>query len=122
MRLVVSVGTRGRHVGPGDPDAEPQLPGDPGNGATDPDIYYAGQGIILQDNIYQGLLQYKGGTATPTIIPDLATSYMESKNYTVYTLKLRHGVYFHDGTPFTSAAVAPSFARRLAWARAPPTW
>lgn len=92
---------------------------DPGNGATDPDIYYAGQGIILQDNIYQGLLQYKGGTATPTIIPDLATSYMESKNYTVYTLKLRHGVYFHDGTPFTSAAVAPSFARRLAVGQGP---
>ena len=42
---------------------------DPGNGAADPAIYYAGQGIILQDNIYQGLLQYMGGTATPTIIP-----------------------------------------------------
>ena len=92
---------------------------DPGNGATDPDIYYAGQGIILQDNIYQGLLQYAGGTATPTIIPDLATSYTASKNYTVYTLKLRHGVYFHDGTPFTSAAVAPSFARRLAVGQGP---
>ncbi len=92
---------------------------DPGNGATDPDIYYAGQGIILQDNIYQGLLQYKGGTATPTIIPDLATSYTVNKAYTVYTLKLRHGVTFHDGTPFTSAAVAPSFARRLAVGQGP---
>lgn len=92
---------------------------DPGNGATDPDIYYAGQGIILQNNVYQGLLQYQGGTATPTIIPDLATSYTVSKHYTVYTLKLRRGVYFHDGTPFTSAAVAPSFARRLAVGQGP---
>jgi peptide/nickel transport system substrate-binding protein len=92
---------------------------DPGNGATDPDIYYAGQGIILQDNIYQGLLQYKGGTATPTIIPDLATSYTVNKTHTVYTFKLRHGVLFHDGTPFTSAAVAPSFARRLAVGQGP---
>ena len=92
---------------------------DPGSGAGDPDIYYAGQGIILQDNTYQGLLQYAGGTATPTIIPDLAASYTVSKNYTVYTLKLRHGVYFHDGTPFTSAAVAPSFARRLAVGQGP---
>jgi peptide/nickel transport system substrate-binding protein len=92
---------------------------DPGSGSGDPDIYYAGQGIILQDNLYQGLLQYEGGTATPTIIPDLATSYTVNKGYTVYTLKLRHGVLFHDGTPFTSAAVAPSFARRLAVGQGP---
>ena len=92
---------------------------DPGTGATDPDIYYAGQGIILQNNIYQGLLQYQGGSATPMIVPDLATGYTVSKNYTVYTLTLRHGVLFHDGTPFTSAAVAPSFARRLAVGQGP---
>jgi peptide/nickel transport system substrate-binding protein len=92
---------------------------DPGTGATDPDVYYAGQGIILQDNIYQGLLRYKPGTATPTIVPDLATSWTVAKNYTVYTLELRHGVLFHDGTPFTSAAVAPSFKRRLAVGQGP---
>ncbi|HYZ57565.1 MAG TPA: ABC transporter substrate-binding protein [Streptosporangiaceae bacterium] len=92
---------------------------DPGSGATDPDIYYAGQGIILQDNIYQGLLQYKPGTATPTIVPDLATSWTVSKNDTVYTFKLHHGVLFHDGTPFTSAAVEPSFKRRLAVGQGP---
>src|SRR3979411_2614993 len=62
---------------------------DPGNGATDPAVYYAGQGIILQDNIYQGLLQYKGGTPTPTIMPDLATSWKASKNNQAYTLTPR---------------------------------
>jgi peptide/nickel transport system substrate-binding protein len=92
---------------------------DPGSGATDPAVYYAGQGIILQDNIYQGLLQYEGGTATPTIIPDLATSWKMSKNNTVFTLTLRHGVLFHDGTSFTSAAVEPSFARDLAVGQGP---
>jgi peptide/nickel transport system substrate-binding protein len=92
---------------------------DPGSGATDPAIYYAGQGIILQDNIYQGLLQYKGGTGTPTIVPDLATSWKASANNTVFTLALRSGVSFHDGTPFTSAAVAPSFARDLAVGQGP---
>jgi peptide/nickel transport system substrate-binding protein len=92
---------------------------DPGTGATDPDVYYAGQGIILQNNIYQGLLQYKPGTSTPAIIPDLATSWTPSKNNTVFTLALRHGVLFHDGTPFTSAAVEPSFARRLAVGQGP---
>lgn len=92
---------------------------DPGNGATDPAIYYAGQGIILQDNIYQGLLQYKGGTATPTIIPDLATSWKASQDNSVFTLTLRHGVLFHDGTRFTSAAVQPSFERDLAVGQGP---
>jgi peptide/nickel transport system substrate-binding protein len=92
---------------------------DPGNGATDPAVYYAGQGIILQDNIYQGLLQYQGGTATPTIIPDLATSWKASADNTVFTLTLRRGVLFHDGTPFTSAAVQPSFARDLAVGQGP---
>jgi peptide/nickel transport system substrate-binding protein len=92
---------------------------DPGNGATDPAIYYAGQGILLQDNIYQGLLQYQGGTATPVIIPDLATSWKASANNTVFTLTLRRGVLFHDGTPFTSAAVKPSFDRDLAVGQGP---
>jgi peptide/nickel transport system substrate-binding protein len=92
---------------------------DPGNGATDPAIYYAGQGIILQDNIYQGLLQYQGGTATPAIIPNLATGWKASKNNTVFTLALRHGVLFHDGTKFTSAAVKPSFDRDLAVGQGP---
>jgi peptide/nickel transport system substrate-binding protein len=92
---------------------------DPGTGATDPDIYYAGQGIILQDNIYQGLLQYEPGTATPTIIGDLATSWTAAKNNTVFTFQLRQGVKFHDGTPFTSAAVEPSFARRAAVGQGP---
>jgi peptide/nickel transport system substrate-binding protein len=92
---------------------------DPGSGATDPAIYYAGQGIILQDNIYQGLLQYRGGTATPTIVPDLATSWKAAQNNTAFTLTLRRGVRFHDGQPFTSAAVAPSFARDLAVGQGP---
>jgi peptide/nickel transport system substrate-binding protein len=92
---------------------------DPGTGAADPDVYYAGQGIVLQDNIYQGLLQYQGGTATPTIIPDLATSWTASQNNTVFTLKLRQGVLFHDGTAFTSAAVEPSFQRRAAVGQGP---
>jgi peptide/nickel transport system substrate-binding protein len=92
---------------------------DPGSGATDPAVYYAGQGIILQDNIYQGLLQYEGGTATPTIIADLATSWKVAKNNKVFVLKLRHGVLFHDGTPFTSAAVRPSFDRDLAVGQGP---
>jgi peptide/nickel transport system substrate-binding protein len=87
-----------------------QDPGQP----PDPDIYYAGQGLELQDNIYEGLLQYQPGTATPTIVGDLATSWTASPDNRVFTFQLRHGVLFHDGTPFTSTAVQPSFARRTA--------
>ncbi|MCW2755095.1 MAG: transporter substrate-binding protein [Marmoricola sp.] len=86
-----------------------QDPGQP----PDPDIYYAGQGLILTTNAYEGLLTYKGGTATPTLEPSLATSWTASKDNKTYTFELRKGVTFHDGTPFTSAAVKPSFDRRL---------
>jgi peptide/nickel transport system substrate-binding protein len=85
-----------------------QDPGQP----PDPDIYYAGQGLILTTNTYEGLLAYEGGTATPTLIPALATSWTASPDKKVYTFELRKGVMFHDGTPFTSAAVKASFDRR----------
>jgi peptide/nickel transport system substrate-binding protein len=87
-----------------------QDPGQP----PDPAVYYAGQGIILQDNMYDGLVQYAGGKAARQIIPDLATTWTVSSDATTYTFQLRHGVVFHDGTSFTSTAVAPSFARDAA--------
>ena len=42
-----------------------QDPGQP----PDPAVYYAGQGLLLQDNIYQGLVQYEPGTAQRLISP-----------------------------------------------------
>jgi peptide/nickel transport system substrate-binding protein len=86
---------------------------DPGQ-PPDPDVYYAGEGLLLTRNMYQGLLQYKTSTAQRVLEPELATSWSVSKNGVVYTFQLRHGVLFHDGTPFTSAAIAPDFARRAA--------
>lgn len=87
-----------------------QDPGQP----PDPDVYYAGEGLLLTRNMYQGLLQYKSGTAKRILEPELATSWTISKDGLTYTFQLRHGVTFHDGTPFTSAAIAPDFARRTA--------
>ena len=87
-----------------------QDPGQP----PDPDIYYAGQGLILTTNMYEGLLTYAPGTPTPTLAPSLAQSWTVSPDKKSYTFKLRQGVTFHDGTPFTSAAVKPSFDRRAA--------
>ncbi|GAB7071670.1 ABC transporter substrate-binding protein [Mycobacterium hodleri] len=87
-----------------------QDPGQP----PDPDIFYAGQGLLLTTNLYEGLLQYKGGTATPELEPLLATEWTKSPDSKVFTFTLRQGVKFHDGTPFTAAAVKGSFDRRLA--------
>ncbi|HET6191269.1 MAG TPA: ABC transporter substrate-binding protein [Trebonia sp.] len=80
----------------------------------DPDIYYANNGVAIIQNVYEGLVKYKDGASTVQIAPDLATSWTVNKSNTVYTFHLRRGVTFHDGTPFTSAAVGASFARRLA--------
>lgn len=87
-----------------------QDPGQP----PDPDVFYAGQGLLLTTNLYEGLLQFKSGTDKPEIEPLLATEWTESPDHRVFTFKLREGVTFHDGTPFTSAAVKASFDRRLA--------
>ncbi len=91
---------------------------DPGQ-PPDPDVYYAGEGLLLTRNLYQGLLQYKPDTASKVVEPQLATSWSVSKDGLTYTFHLRHGVVFHDGTPFTSAAIAPDFARRAAVAGGP---
>lgn len=85
---------------------------DPGQ-PPDPDVYYAGNGLALTTNLYEGLVQYSDGSDT-TVVPDLATSWSVNKSNTVFTFHLRHGVTFHDGTPFTSAAVQVDFERRLA--------
>ena len=78
----------------------------------DPDIYYANNGTALIINTYEGLVQYKNNVSDVQIAPRLATSWTVSPDKTVYTFKLRSGVTFHDGTPFTSAAVRSSFERR----------
>jgi peptide/nickel transport system substrate-binding protein len=84
---------------------------DPGQ-PPDPDVYYAGEGLLLTRNLYEGLVQYQPGTANRIVIPSLATSWSISGDGKTYTFQLRQGVKFHDGTTFTSAAVEPSFKRR----------
>src|SRR5260370_260669 len=44
-----------------------------------------------------------------SIVPDLATSWSSSEDGTELTFKLRHGVKWHDGKPFTSADVKCTF-------------
>ena len=118
--LVASACGGGSNSSGGAPNAAPtdkvlhlsflQDPGQP----PDPDIFYAGQGLLLTMNTYEGLLEYKAGTDKPELEPLLATEWTDSPDHKVFTFKLREGVKFHDGTPFTADAVKASFDRRLA--------
>jgi peptide/nickel transport system substrate-binding protein len=47
------------------------------------------------------------------IVPGLAESWTISKDGLRYTFKLRKGVTFHDGTPFTAEAVKFSIERQI---------
>src|ERR1044072_7530105 len=45
-----------------------------------------------------------------SIVPELATSWSWNEDHTAITFKLRDGVKWHDGKPFTSADVKCTFA------------
>ena len=63
--------------------------------------------------LFDGLVE-KDWTADadyPPIVPGLAESWSASADGKTYTFKLRHGVKFHDGTPFNAAAADFNFKR-----------
>src|SRR5580700_11731875 len=49
--------------------------------------------------------QHKAHNTIDTIVPDLAESWSWDAARTALTFKLRHGVKWHDGVPFTAADV-----------------
>jgi len=53
--------------------------------------------------------QHKAQNSMDTIVPELATSWSWSADKTALTFKLREGVKWHDGKPFTSADVKCTF-------------
>ena len=62
--------------------------------------------------LYNNLIiydQHKEQTSTATIVPELATSWAWSKDGMSLTFKLRHGVKWHDGVPFTAKDVKCTF-------------
>ncbi|MFM7532209.1 MAG: ABC transporter substrate-binding protein [Rubrivivax sp.] len=58
---------------------------------------------IISTKIFESLLEYEGPGLTPK--PGLAQSWAVDANQRIYTFKLRPGVKWHDGAPFTSADV-----------------
>ena len=63
---------------------------------------------ILNQNVYEGLVRV---TPSGEIEPALAESFAVSSDGLTYTFHLRHGVVFHNGQPFTAAAVRATFTR-----------
>ena len=53
--------------------------------------------------------QHKAQNSVETILPELATSWQWSDDGKALTFKLREGVKWHDGKPFTSADVKCTF-------------
>lgn len=73
------------------------------------DAYETISGELLQ-NLGDTLYAYKSGTTE--LIPHLATAMPKvSKDGLTYTIPLRQGVIFHDGTPFNAAAMEFSLQR-----------
>jgi peptide/nickel transport system substrate-binding protein len=60
-------------------------------------------------NFYEPLIWANPPGSAEPYSPALATSWETSSGGTVWTFKLRHGVTFHDGTPFNAQAVKYSY-------------
>ncbi len=58
---------------------------------------------LIATKIYESLLEYEGAAMKP--LPGIAESWTVSKDQKTYTFKLRKGVTWHDGKPFTSEDV-----------------
>lgn len=75
----------------------------------DPITTTEGETFKVTKNIFDTLLNY--GDQDTTLHPGLATEWTPSEDGLQYTLKLREGVKFHDGTDFNAEAVVINFER-----------
>jgi len=80
--------------------------------ALDPAYFDDGESAKPACNIYEGLYQY--GDKDTVVAPCLAVELPDiSDDGLVYSIALREGVKFHDGTDFTAQAVYDSWIRQL---------
>lgn len=65
------------------------------------DLEYA----VLNSMLYDRLIEYEDGSATPTMSSGLAESYEVSEDGLAWTFKLREGITFTDGEPVNAEAI-----------------
>src|SRR6266567_2407358 len=75
----------------------------------DPALVSDGESFRATEQIFESLVSLKPGTTL--IRPGLATKW-GSRNGKDWTFNLRHGVKFHDNTPFNAAGVCANFNRQ----------
>lgn len=76
----------------------------------DPADHTATLTMDVLDPIYESLTRFDQNLQ---VAPSLATKWNVDSSGTKWTLELRRGVCFHDGTPFDAQAVVDSFNRLL---------
>lgn len=81
------------------------------NGATANYDLYQGGSFPVMCHIYNGLVRENLADGLKTVVPDLATSWEPSEDGLSYSFRLREGVTFHDGEPFTADDVVATFQR-----------
>ncbi|MER7132605.1 ABC transporter substrate-binding protein [Streptosporangium saharense] len=81
--------------------------------ALDPAFVADSESTRVANQIFEGLVSIKPGTAEPA--PGLATSWSQTDDGLSYTFQLRKDVKFSDGTPFDAEAVCFNFERWYNW-------
>mgnify|MGYP001069545044 CR=1 FL=1 len=76
----------------------------------DPAVVTDGESFRVTGQILEPLFQYEDGGTGP--IPALATGFEASADSKEWTIFLREGVKFHDGTPFNADAVVLNYERQ----------
>ena len=71
--------------------------------SLDPGTITDGNSIVVQQQIYNRLVQFEPGTAE--LSPSLAEEWSSPDDGKTWTFKLREGVKFHDGSDFNAEAV-----------------
>ncbi|PLR76020.1 ABC transporter substrate-binding protein [Bacillus sp. V3-13] len=77
--------------------------------SLDPAIVTDGESFKVTKNIFETLIEF--GEQDTEIHPGLAEEWSNTEDGLKYTLKLRKGVKFHDGTDFNAEAVVFNFER-----------
>ncbi|MEK3989002.1 ABC transporter substrate-binding protein [Robertmurraya sp. FSL R5-0851] len=77
--------------------------------SLDPATATDGESFKVTKNVFETLIEF--GEQDTELAPGLATEWTNSEDGLTYTLKLREGIKFHDGTDFNAAAVKFNFDR-----------